>query len=108
MHFGRLLRHPATLIIGLILFFAALIGVGSAVNIAAGGGAAVAVVLVVALVVFLIAGGQAREDFYNAYAQGRGLTRVPGRHRCRRSRRSCRRATTAMPSSASTASCPAE
>jgi len=49
------------------------------VNIAAGGGAAVAVLILIAIVVWLIASGQAREDFFNAYATGRGLSRIDGK-----------------------------
>ncbi len=79
VHLRRLISHPLTLIVGMILFFAALIAVGTQVNIAAGGGAAAAVVILILIVVWLIASSQAREDFFNAYAQGRGLTRIDGK-----------------------------
>jgi len=42
--------------------------------------AALGVVLVIALIiVFAIANSRAADDFFNAYAQGRGLTRIDGR-----------------------------
>jgi hypothetical protein len=79
VHLRRLIRHPLTLILGLGLAVVALVAVGSQVNFAVGGGAAAAVIVLVLIVVWLIANGQAREDFFNAYAQGRGLTRVDGK-----------------------------
>lgn len=78
-HLGRLIRHPVTLIIMIVLGVAALIAVGTQVNFAAGGGAAAAVIVLVLIVVWLLANSAAREDFFNAYAQGRGLTRIDGK-----------------------------
>ena len=44
-HLGRLIRHPVTLILGIVLAAIALIAVGTQVNFAAGGGAAAAVIV---------------------------------------------------------------
>ncbi|MQA75687.1 MAG: hypothetical protein GEU88_15330 [Solirubrobacterales bacterium] len=77
-HLRRLLRLPVTMIgtavlavIGLIVG-AAVAGIGVGVVVAA------AVVLGAFVVVWLIANRAAQQDFFNAYAQGRGLTRVDG------------------------------
>ena len=78
-HFGRLLRHPATLIIGAILVGGALIGGAASGNIAIGGGGAVVLLLLVVLGVYLLASGKAADDFYRAYAEGRKLTRIEGK-----------------------------
>jgi hypothetical protein len=79
VHLRRLIRHPVTLVLGLGLAVVALVAVGSQVNFAVGAGAAAAVIVLALIVVWLIATGQAREDFFNAYAQGRGLTRIDGK-----------------------------
>lgn len=79
IHFRRLLRHPLALTIGGIAVLAALVGGAAAGGIAIGAAAAVIAVLITALVVFLIASGKAADDFYRAYAEGRGLSRVDGR-----------------------------
>ncbi len=78
-HFGRLLRHPATLIIGGVLVVGALIAGGAAGSIAIGGGAAVVALLITILVVYLLASGKAADDFYRAYAEGRKLNRIDGK-----------------------------
>lgn len=78
-HLRKLIRHPATLTIGgIVIAIAAVAGIaaaGPAIGAAAAGGAA----LVVLIVVWLMASGRAQDDFFNAYAQGRGLTRIDGR-----------------------------
>jgi hypothetical protein len=79
VHLRRLAMHPATLAIGGVLALVALIAGASQASFAIGAAAAGAVILLVALVVWLIANGQAREDFFNAYAQGRGLSRIDGK-----------------------------
>jgi hypothetical protein len=79
VHLRRLIRHPVTLVVGGALALVAFAAVGSQVNFGLGGGAAAAVILLVLITVWLIANGQAREDFFNAYAQGRGLTRIDGK-----------------------------
>ena len=78
-HLRELIGHPLTVGIAIVLGAIALIAVGTQVNIAAGAGAAAGVVLLIAIVVWLLAGGRAREDFFNAYATGRGLSRIDGK-----------------------------
>jgi len=78
-HLRRLMAHPLTLGLAIVLGAIALIAVGTQVNIAAGAGAAAAVLVLIAIVVWLLASGQAREDFFNAYATGRGLGRIDGK-----------------------------
>ena len=77
-HFGRLLRHPATLIITVVLVIGSLVAGASAVNAAIGVAAGVAVIVAL-IVVWAIANSRAHEDFFNAYARGRGLTRIDGK-----------------------------
>jgi hypothetical protein len=77
-HFRRLISHPATLIGGAVLVAIALIVGASQGSIGIGGIAAGVAVLVVLLIVWLMANSAAREDFFNAYAAGRGLTRIDG------------------------------
>jgi hypothetical protein len=79
VHFRHLIAHPATLIGGAVLVVIALVVGASQGNLAIGAIAAGAVVLVVLLIVWLLANSRAREDFFNAYATGRGLARVDGR-----------------------------
>ena len=78
-HLGALARSPLTLGIGGGIALIALIAVGVAVGVAIGAAAAGAVIVLTALVVWLIANSRARDDFFRAYAEGRGLTRVDGR-----------------------------
>jgi hypothetical protein len=78
-HLGRLLRHPTTLIVGAVViaiaFASGLVAAGALIGAAAAAG----VVLLALLVVWLLASGKAREDFFRAYAEGRGLTRIDGK-----------------------------
>ena len=76
LHFGRLVRHPVTLSLGAAVAIAALVGGTLAVSVAIGGAAAAAAVILTLLIVFAIASGRAKSDFFNAYAEGRGLSRV--------------------------------
>jgi hypothetical protein len=62
-----------------VLAIAALIAVGTQVGWGIGGGAAAAVILLALIIVWLVASSRAAGDFFNAYAQGRGLTRTSGR-----------------------------
>jgi hypothetical protein len=80
-HFKRLLRKPLSWI--LIGAFAVLAGGVAAALIgpALGGAAAVVALLVGVLVVFAIADNKAADDFFEVYAQQRGLTVVHGRGR---------------------------
>jgi hypothetical protein len=80
-HFKRLLRKPLTWI--LIGAFVILAGVLCAALIgpAVGGAAALGAFLIGVLVVFAIADRKAADDFFEVYAQQRGLTLVHGRGR---------------------------
>ncbi len=78
-HLRRLATHPVTLILGGVLVAAALIGGAGAGNIAIGAAVAGGIVLLMVLIVWLLASGRASQDFFNAYAGGRGLTRIDGR-----------------------------
>ncbi len=79
LHFRRLLRHPATLIIGGICVVAALVAGAAAGSIAIGAAAAGGVVLLALLIVWLLASGKAADDFFRAYAEGRKLRRTDGK-----------------------------
>ena len=78
-HFRNLLTSPVTLIGGGILVVVAVIAGATQGNIGIGGIAAAAVVVLVLLIVWLLANSRAREDFFNAYATMRGLSRIDGR-----------------------------
>jgi hypothetical protein len=78
-HFRRLMGSAVTLILGGIVVAAVLIGVGVGVGWGIGAAAAGGALLLVVLVVWLIANSQAAQDFFNAYAAGRGLARVDGK-----------------------------
>ena len=78
--FGALLKNVWVLGIAWVLAIAALIaGATYGDNIAIGAGAAGLALLVALLTVFLIASSQAANDFFTAYAQSRGLTRIAGK-----------------------------
>ena len=80
-HFSRLMRTPLTLILigslTLIVGIACAIAVGPAI----GAAGAVALLLIGVLVVFAIADNKAAHDFFEVYAQKRGMTLVHGRGR---------------------------
>jgi hypothetical protein len=78
-HFGRLARHPATLIGGGILVLAAGGGLAAAVGPLVGLLGAVGALALVALIVFLIANSRAESDFFRAYAHGHSLQLQDGR-----------------------------
>jgi hypothetical protein len=78
-HFSRLIRSPATIILGAILVVGTGLALLAAVSPAIGGAGAGAAVLVVLLVVWLVASNQAESDFFKAYASGRSLRLVDGR-----------------------------
>lgn len=78
-HLGRLARHPATLIVGGASALAVGLIAGTQAGWAIGAIGAVVTLLVVALAVWLRASAAAREDFFTAYASGRGLQRIDGR-----------------------------
>ena len=78
-HLRSLLTNAWVLGLTWVLAIIVLIAVGTQVNFAAGGGGAAVVILLALLIVYLIARSRAADDFYTAYAGGRGLTRVEGR-----------------------------
>jgi hypothetical protein len=80
-HFKRLMRKPLTWI--LIGVFVVVAGGACAAFIgpALGGAAAVVALLIGVVVVFAIADKKASDDFFEVYAQQRGLTVVHGRGR---------------------------
>jgi len=78
-HLRRLLRHPATLIITIVLAVIALVAGGASAGFGIGAAAAGVVILLALIVVYVIANNLAHEDFFNAYANGRKLTRVSGK-----------------------------
>lgn len=78
-HVGSLLRNVWVLGITWVVAIAVLLAVGTQVGFGIGAGGAAVVLLLAFLIVWLIASGRAAGDFFNAYAEGRGLTRVSGR-----------------------------
>lgn len=78
-HLRGLLKNPWVL--GLTWTFAiiALIATGTRAGWGIGAGAGGAVVLIALIVVWVLATNRAADDFFTAYAAGRGLQRVPGR-----------------------------
>ncbi len=78
-YFRGVLASPGFLILTGIVFFATLIGVGLQVSFPIGAAGAGGVLLLALLIAFLLASKRAADAFYGAYAEGRGLTRVPGR-----------------------------
>jgi hypothetical protein len=80
-HFKRLLRKPLTwALVGALVLMAAVAGAALA-GPAIGGAAAIAALLVAVVIVFAIADSKAADDFFEVYAQTRGLTLVHGRGR---------------------------
>ena len=76
LHFRRLIGHPVTLSVGATVAIAALVAGALAAGIAIGGAAAAAAIVLTLVIVFAIASGRAKRDFFNAYAQARGLSQV--------------------------------
>jgi len=78
-HLGTLIRNRWVLGITWTLAIIALIAVGNQVGIGLGAAGAGGVVVVALIVVWVIASNRAADDFFTAYAAGRGLTRVAER-----------------------------
>jgi hypothetical protein len=74
-HFVRLVKHPLALSLGSTAAIVAFVVVTMTVNAAVGAAAAVGTILLTLLILFLMASGRATEDFFRAYADGRGLSR---------------------------------
>jgi hypothetical protein len=78
--FGALFKNIWVLGLTWVLAIAALIaGATAGGSIAIGGGGAALVLLLALLITFLIASNQAANDFFTAYAESRGLTRIAGK-----------------------------
>lgn len=80
-HFKRLMRMPLTWILIGVLALAAFIACAIAIHIGVGLIAAGAVLLIGMVVVFAIADSKAAGDFFEVYAQQRGMTLIHGRGR---------------------------
>lgn len=80
-HFKRLMRKPLTLILLGVLVLVVAIGAAIAVGPAIGGAAAVGTLLLGIAIVFGIADSKAASDFFEVYAQQRGMTLIHGRGR---------------------------
>lgn len=78
-HLGALLRNVWVLGLTWTTAIITLIAVGTQAGFGFGAIGAAVVLLIGFIVVWLIASNRAASDFFNAYAQGRGLTRVSGR-----------------------------
>lgn len=75
LHFNRMIRRPWLLSVGITLAIIAFTAGTTQGNVAIGAGGAVLIFLLIALIVFLIASSRAKDDFFQAYAIGRGLNR---------------------------------
>jgi hypothetical protein len=80
-HFKRLMGKPLTWVLTGVLAIAAGVAGAALVGPAVGGAAAVGALVVVAVAVFAIADSKAADDFFEIYAQTRGLTLIHGRGR---------------------------
>jgi len=78
-HLAALLRNVWLLGLTWTIAIVTLIAIGTQVGFGIGAAGAAVVLLLAFLIVWLIASNRAASDFFNAYAQGRGLTRVSGR-----------------------------
>lgn len=78
-HLRALLKNVWVLGLTWTITIITLIAVGTQVGFGIGAGGAAVVLLIALLIVWLIASGRAASDFFNAYAEGRGLTRVSQR-----------------------------
>jgi hypothetical protein len=80
-HFKRLMRLPLTWILIGVLALAVLIACAIAIHVGVGLIGAGAVLLIGIVVVFAIADSKAAGDFFEVYAQQRGMTLIHGRGR---------------------------
>ena len=78
-HFRRLLGSWIVLGLTAILAAIVLIAVGTQTGFGLGAAAAGGVLLVALVVVWALASSRAADDFFTAYANGRGLTRIDGK-----------------------------
>ncbi|MGI8462152.1 MAG: hypothetical protein ACR2OC_11060 [Solirubrobacterales bacterium] len=75
VHLRKIGFHPVTLTLAIIAMIAGFVIGTLAVGAAVGGAAAAGVLLLAVVIVWLMASSRAQEDFFNSYAQGRGLVR---------------------------------
>ena len=78
-HFNRLLFAPITLALTALVAGIALVAVGTQTGFGIGAAVAAGVVVIAVICVFALANSAAHQDFFNAYATGRGLTRIDGK-----------------------------
>lgn len=78
-HLRALAGSPVTIALTAIVATGTLIVVGTQVGFGIGAAAGAGVVLLTLLVVWLLASSKAADDFYRAYADGRGLSRREGK-----------------------------
>lgn len=78
-HFRRLITNVAVLGVTAILAAIVLVSVATQVGFGIGAAAAGGVLLVALIVVWALASSRAADDFFTAYAKGRGLTRLDGK-----------------------------
>jgi hypothetical protein len=78
-HFRHLIGSVVVLGLTAILAAVVLVAVGTQVGFGIGAAAAGGVVLVALIVVYALASSRAADDFFTAYANGRGLTRLDGK-----------------------------
>ncbi len=76
-HFRGLIGRPWLISLGATLAIAAFVVGTTQGGVAVGVGVTALVAVVVAVIVFVIASGRAKEDFFEAYAGARGLSRRP-------------------------------
>ncbi len=77
-HFRRLLTHPVALVGGGIIVAAVLLAAGLNVTWSIGVAGAAFTAALVLLTVWLVANSLAHQDFFRAYAEARGLSRLDG------------------------------
>jgi hypothetical protein len=80
-HLRSLMGNFWVLALTWTLAIVVLLAVGTQVGFSYGAGGAAVVLLLALVIVWLVASSRAASDFFNAYANGRGLTRIPGRSR---------------------------
>ena len=78
-HLRALAASPVTIALTAIIAIGTLVVVGTQVGFGIGAAAGAGVVLLALLVVWLLASSKAADDFYRAYAAGRGLQRLEGK-----------------------------
>ncbi len=78
-HLRTLARSPVTITLTVVLAIGVLIAVGTQAGFVIGAAAGAGTVLLAVVVVWLLASSKAADDFYRAYANGRGLSRLDGK-----------------------------